>query len=61
MELSARDTPVFSFSDDNLTKHQWISTKHGVRIDTVEICFGIPNGQISFKLSARDTPIFSRR
>ena len=49
----------FSFPDDNLSKHQWIFNKLGVCIDIVEIWFGIANGQISFELSARDTPIFS--
>ena len=46
-ELSARDTPIFSFPDDNLSKHQWSFTKLGMCIDIVEICFGIANGQIS--------------
>ena len=46
-ELSARDTPIFSFPDDNLSKHQWIFTKLGMCIDIVEIWFGIANGQIS--------------
>ena len=46
MELSARDTPIFSFPDDNLTKHQWIFTKLGMCIHIVEIWFGIANGQI---------------
>ena len=46
-ELSARDMPIFSFPDDNLTKHQWIFTKLGMCIDIVEIWFGIVNGQIS--------------
>ena len=36
-ELSARDTPIFSFSDDNLSKRQWIFTKLGMCIDIVEI------------------------
>ena len=55
-ELSARDTPIFSFPDDNLSKHQWIFIKLGMCIDIVEIWFGIANGT---ELSARDTPIFS--
>ena len=38
---------VFSFPDDNLSKHQWIFTKLGMCIDIVEIWFGIANGQIS--------------
>ena len=36
-ELYARDTPIFSFPDDNLSKHQWILTKLGMCIDIVEI------------------------
>ena len=47
MELSARDTPIFSFLDDNLSKHQWIFTKLGMCIDIVEIWFEIANEQIS--------------
>ena len=47
-ELSASDTSLFSYLDDNLSKYQWINTKLGVCIDIVEICFGIANGQISF-------------
>ena len=35
------------FSDDNLSKHQWIFTKFGLCIDIVEIWFGIADGQIS--------------
>ena len=45
-ELSARDTPIFSFPDDNLCKHLWIFIKLGMRIDIVEIWFGIANGKI---------------
>ena len=37
----------FSFSGDNLCKHQWIFTKLGICIDIVEIWFGIANRQIS--------------
>ena len=47
MELSAWGTPIFSFPDDNLRKHQWIFTKLGMCIDIMEIWFGIANGQIS--------------
>ena len=36
-ELSGRDTPMFSFLDDNLIKHEWIFTKLGMCIDTMEI------------------------
>ena len=45
-ELSARDTPIFSFLDDNLSKLQWIFTKLGMCIDIMEIWFGIANSQI---------------
>ena len=44
-ELSARDTPVFSFPDDNLSKYEGI-------------WFGIANGQI---LSMFDSVICPRR
>ena len=33
--------------DDNLSKHEWIFTKLGMRIDIVEIWFEIASGQIS--------------
>ena len=46
-ELFARDTPIFLFPDDNLSKLQWIFTKLGMCINIVEILFGIANGQIS--------------
>ena len=46
-ELSASDTSVFLFLDDNFSKYQRIFTKLGVCIDIVEICYGIANGQIS--------------
>ena len=47
-ELSARDTPIFSFPDDNLGKCQGIFTKlFGTCIDIKEIWFGIANWQIS--------------
>ena len=45
-ELSARDTPIFSFPDDNLRKLQGILTKLAICIDLKEISFGIANGQI---------------
>ena len=38
---------IFFFSDDNLSKYQWIFTKLSVYIDIVEIWFGIVTGQIS--------------
>ena len=46
-ELSARDTPIFSFLDGNLSKKQGILTKLAICIDIKEIWFGIANGQIS--------------
>ena len=46
-ELSARDTPIFSFPDDNLSKYQGILTKLAICIDVKEIWFGIANEQIS--------------
>ena len=46
MELTARDTPIFSFPDDNFSKHQCFFTKLGMCIDIVEVCFGVANGQI---------------
>ena len=45
-ELSAPDTPIFLFPDDNLSKCQRILTKLATCID-VAILFGIANGQIS--------------
>ena len=45
-ELSARDTPIFLFPDNNLSKCQGILTKLGTCIDIKEIWFGIANGQI---------------
>ena len=46
-ELSAQDTPIFSFPEDNLSKCQGILTRLGTCIDMKEIWFGIANGQIS--------------
>ena len=46
-ELSACDTFVFSFQDNNLSKSQWIFTKLDMCIDIIEIWFSIANGQIS--------------
>ena len=46
-ELSAPDTPIFSFLDDNLSKCQGILTKLNTCIDMKKILFGIANGQIS--------------
>ena len=61
-ELSAQDTLIFLFLDDNLSKHQWIFTKLDMCIDIVEIWFGIANEQISSKFDGvicqRHTNIF---
>ena len=46
-ELSARDTFVFLFQDNNLSKSQWIFTKLEMCIDIVEIWFGIAFGYIT--------------
>ena len=45
-ELSARDMPIFSFPDNNLSMCQGILTKLGTCIDIREIWFGNANGQI---------------
>ena len=45
--LSAQDTPIFLFPDDNLCKCQGILTKLRACIDIKEIWFVIANGQIS--------------
>ena len=44
--MSVHQSICISFPDDNLSKHQWIFTKHGMCIDIVEIWFEIANGQI---------------
>ena len=43
-ELSAQDTSIFSFPNDNFSKRQWIFTKLGMCIDMKEIWLGIANG-----------------
>ena len=61
-ELSARDTPIFSFPDNNLSKWQGILTKLAIYIDIKEIWYGIANGKfrrIFMEFPARDMPIFS--
>ena len=45
-ELSPHNESVFSFSDDNFSKYQWIFTKLGMCIDVVETLFGIAERQI---------------
>ena len=46
-ELSACNTSVFYFQDNNLSKSQWIFTKLDICFDSVEICLWIAHGQIS--------------
>ena len=46
MELSARDTPIFWFKEDNLSKCKGILTKLSTCIEIKEILFGIANRQI---------------
>ena len=61
-ELSARDTPLFSFPDNNLRKYQWIFTNLSMCIDIVQIWFGIVMGKFCeflTVLSACDMSIFS--
>ena len=59
IELSARDTPIFLFLDDNLSKHQWILTKLGMCIDIVKCWFGIANGQISLNFDGVICPRYA--
>ena len=47
IKLPSHHIFVYSFSDNNVSKYQWIFTKLGICIDIVEIWFGIANGQIS--------------
>ena len=49
-KLSAPGTCIFSFPNDNLSKHQWIFTKLGMCIDIQEIWCGIANGVIDSHL-----------
>ena len=58
MELSAWDTPIFLFPDNNLSKCRGILTKLGTCFDIKEILFGIANGHISSgfdSVTCRDT------
>ena len=58
-ELSARDTPIFSFSDDNLSKLQEILTKLAIFIDIKEIWFGIANGRIYMQTHTGNRELYS--
>ena len=64
-ELSARDMPIFSIPDDNLSKQQGILTQLAISIDIKEIWYGIANGQISSNfygvICPRHTHIFVSR
>ena len=51
-ELSARDTPIFSFPDVNLCKCEGILTKLGTCIDIKEIWFGLLAGKFYQCLTA---------
>ena len=46
-ELSAQDTPIFSFTDDNFSKYKGILMELDTGIDTKKIWFGIAKRQIS--------------
>ena len=61
-ELSARDTPIFSLSDDNLSKQKRFSSNMLYALTLRTSGLGLLMGkfrQIFKELSARDTPIFS--
>ena len=51
-ELSAHDTSIFSFQDNNLAKSQQIFTKLDMCIDIVKIWFGIAFSYISSILNS---------
>ena len=46
-ELSARNTSVFYFQDNDLSKSQCLFIKFDMCIDIIEICFGIAHWRIS--------------
>ena len=57
VRLSYVRPSIFSFTDDNMSKYQWIFTKLDMCFDIVEILFGIANEQI---LSIFDSIISNR-
>ena len=62
IELSAWDTPIFLFPDNNLSKYQGILTKLAKCIDIKEIWLELLTGKflkLFTELPARDMPIFS--
>ena len=46
VQLSARNTSIFYFQDNNLSKSQWVFNKFDMCIDIVEISFGTAHCQI---------------
>ena len=46
-ELSAYNTSLFYFQDNNLSKSEWIFTKFDMCIYIMETCFGTAHRQIS--------------
>ena len=61
-ELSARDTPTFSFPDDNLVNNNGFSSNLLYALTLRRSGLGLLMGkfrQFFTELSARDTPIFS--
>ena len=46
-EMAARNTSVFYFQDNILSKYQWTFTKFDMCIYTVEVCFEFAHLQIS--------------
>ena len=62
MELSARDTPIFSFPDDNLVNNKGFSSNLLYALTLRRSGLGLLIGkfrQIFTELDARDTSIFS--
>ena len=61
-ELSAQDTPIFSFPDDNLVNNKGFSSNLLYALTLRRSGLGLVMGkfsQIFTELSARDMPIFS--
>ena len=59
-ELSVRQTSVFSFWADNLSKYQWIFAKLGMCIDIMKIWLGIANGKFSSIFGSVICPLHGR-
>ena len=61
-ELPARDTPIFSFTDDNLVNNKGFSSNLLYALTLRSSGLGLLMGkfrQIFTELPARDTPLFS--